>query len=205
MTKTVKIICLILTLSLLGCIERPLKDDYRNNSYETRAAVHLYLNPADTGNSLLSSVRRDTFPFEDLSLFGHEPYWDFDSCQVKVYPYIGFSVIPKTGNTAYFLNVIGIVSLSRFDNTHFKAKSSIGDAFFDMSNPDSVKAIYFRFHYPGYPPPLSSSIYYSLSSPNDPLRPNKRRRLFFMCPEPSDKIIYGWTIEKTDQAKCYKD
>ena len=209
-TKSKIYLMLFGLLFFTKCITDPM-DDYTYRNKQDVGAVQVYLNPDDTGNSLLETIIRiadkkvDTFNFpmnyshNTLSVF-------FENCDVFIDDYHGIYIYQrKNGVPGYFLKIIGVLSLKPVGPKLLEAETSIGKAILDFTKTDSVKAINFTFQYSGYPPPISyavkDTLYHQIVFS---YYPPIEWMMYFNCPEKSDKIVYAWRTGKLNKPACFQ-
>lgn len=201
---------LIAFLISLECCYDPM-DVYKYRNWNDIGAVQVYLNPEDTGTSLLETIVRlndqkvDTFR-TNKQLNHSTAVLNFDSCVIYIDYYKGIFIYQRIDGVAgYYLKILGVLKLRAIGPHLLEAETSIGKAVLDIAKPDSVKAISFTFDYPGYAPPFSyslkDSLYRNLSWG---LYPPSEWMLYFDCPENTDKIIYAWRKGKLKKPVCFQ-
>jgi hypothetical protein len=182
-----------------GCSRWNRWDDYRTVKQQEEGALHLYLDPKDTGNSLLGTIHKDplkmmdTFKEDESYKLWQLPKTFIQGRIVFVDPYYGLFIYKrKYGDPGYYLKVIGAYDIDSTDPYHLIVTTSIGKASINMINPDAPAAESFVFDYPGYGPPISYQLKRYLTRKNFCSTYGCRWKYYFQCPTSSEKIIFGW-------------
>lgn len=180
---------LLLSIVIIGGCE-----DYRDHDeyprYRDKMAVRLFL--TDTGSSLLSTIAKTTPPKHEYRYIkgGLGNSWKIRNYIYTTVPYDGLEVYNTTSQAAYFIRVLGSTGISIPDSSHILVTSSIGKALFDITNPDSLKPLYFQFGYPGHAPVISDDIIIDVGVALD--HNDREFEYLFEYPIEPNKIIYGW-------------
>lgn len=171
----------------------------------------MYLDPKDTGNSLIETVKIDTSiklktldkVFYKNNYYSFKPRLNLTNNVIFVEPYNGLHIYKNDSVTnGYFLKLIGVWGLNKITPTLIIAYTAIGDAIIDLSNYNEPKIESFQFVNYGYPPPISFELknlfmyryYYNKF---------ERKKLFFECPSQMHGIVYGWKRGQINTQVCY--
>lgn len=198
----------ILITLLIGC-EPPIDDSYASGKQNNLGAVFKYLNPADTGSSLLStivkdpSVHLDTFdPKVDYQKkYSWQKQKNMHGMKIITYHYEGLHLYDTSGMApGYALKVIGAYGISILDSSRIAVQSSIGTAIIRLGPNNTFKAESFTFDYSGEPPPLHWHLNEEINRRNGYFGD----KLFFNCPSSAIGIVYGWEVGLVTGPVCYK-
>ncbi len=194
-------IAILSLLLFIGCYSDPDYDEYKIVKQNTEGAVHLYLNPKDTGGSLKLSIQKDSTKATD-SFHNDDLYIKYSMLHrtniqghvIFIDQYNGISVYKrKNGSKGIYLKIIGAYAADSIAPTILKVKTAIGIAYLNFSNPSNPITESFNFNYPGYGPPIDFNIVYYLIRGKF-CTGSCSWRYYFQCPTASDKIIYGWKV-----------
>lgn len=183
-----------------GCYTDPDYDEYQIIKQNKDGAVHMYLDPKDTGSSLKASIQKDltkaTDSFYNSDLY--KKYYMLSRTNIQghvifIEQYKGISIYKrKNGSKGTYLKIIGVYSADSINPTTLLVKTAIGDAYLNMSDPNNPITESFNFNYPGYGPPIDGNIIMNLVRFN--FCNNCKKQYYFQCPTVSNKIIYGWKL-----------
>jgi hypothetical protein len=187
----------LLLILLPGCSRW---DDYRTVRQQEEGALHLYLEPKDTGNSLSGTIYKDVLKKIDTFNEGesYKNNWQLPKAFIRgqvvfVDPYYGLLIYnKKDGDTGYYLRVIGAYDADSTAPYQLTVKTSIGKAIINMTNPDEPEVVSFVFDYQGYAPPISYGLKKYLTRKNFCNTHGCKWRYYFQCPINPGKIIFGW-------------
>lgn len=165
-------------------------DDYTDKMKGNKfGASPLYIDPADTGNSLFETITLGVTPNENKAgtlKITHNTDLDF---------YLHKGIFMHNPDTSYFLNVLGAKSIDMNDSV-FKITSTIGDAHFKIVN-NFVIPVDFNFNYNGKPTNIPGEIKWIIWNTTH------SHDLYFICPPAPPKIVYGWEAGNIKDPKCY--